>query len=53
MEGYQWGGEGREQGKGTGNKEQKWQVEDRQGEVRNSIGNREAKELYVQPMGMK
>ena len=31
-------------GKGTENKQHKWQVEDRQGEVKNSIGNVEAKE---------
>ena len=43
MMGYQlwgWGGE-----KSTGNKKHKWQVQNRQGEVRNSIGNGEAKEL--------
>ena len=32
-------------GKGRGNKKHKWQVESRQGEVKNSIGNGEAKEL--------
>ena len=32
-------------GKGTGNKKQKWQVQNRQGEAKNSIGNGEAKEL--------
>ena len=45
MEGYQQGrGEG-EQGKDTGNKKHKWQVQNRLGEVKNSIGNGEAKEL--------
>ena len=45
MEGYQQGrGEG-EWGKGTENRQHKWQVENRQGEVKNSIGNVEAKEL--------
>ena len=45
MEGYQQGsGQGRGE-KGTENKKHKWQVEDRQGEVKNSIGNGEAKEL--------
>ena len=45
MEGYQQGsGRGRE-GKGTENKQHKWQVENRQGEGKNSIGNVEAKEL--------
>ena len=37
--------EGENGGKGTGNKH-KWQVENRQGEVK-SIGNGEAKELYM------
>ena len=32
-------------GKGTGNKKHNWQVQNRQGEVKNSIENREAKEL--------
>ena len=32
-------------GKGTENKQHKWQVENRQKEVKNSIGNVEAKEL--------
>ena len=46
MEGYQQGsGRGREVGKGTGNKQHKWQVQIRQGEVKNSTGNVEAKEL--------
>ena len=31
--------------KGTGNKKHKWQVQNRQGEVKNSIGNVEAKQL--------
>ena len=31
--------------KGTGNKKHNWQVQNRQGEVKNSIGNREAEEL--------
>ena len=43
-----WGEEG---GKGTGNKKHKWQVEDRQGEVKNSIGNGEAKELICMTHG--
>ena len=37
--------EGERGGKGTENKQHKWQVENRQGEVKNSIGNVEAKEL--------
>ena len=45
MEGYQQGrGEGTE-GKGTGTKKHKCYVENRQREVKNSIGNGEAKEL--------
>ena len=47
MEGYQpvrrWGNGG----KGTGNNQHKWLVENRQGEVKNSIGNLEAKELNM------
>ena len=39
------------QGKGTENKQHKWQVEDRQGEVKNSIGNVEAKELIYKTHG--
>ena len=37
--------EGQRGGKGTQNKQHKWQVENRQGEGKNSIGNVEAKEL--------
>ena len=40
------GGVGGERGgNGTENKKHKWWVEDRQGEVKNSVGNVEAKEL--------
>ena len=45
MKGFQWGWGGEEWGKGTGNKKHNWQVENRQGEVKNSTGNGEAKEL--------
>ena len=40
-------GEGQEGewGKGTGNKKHNWQIQNRQGEIKNSIGNGEAKEL--------
>ena len=38
-------GVGGREGKGTENKQHKWQVENRQGEGKNSIGNVEAKEL--------
>ena len=37
--------------KGTENKQHKWQVEDREGEVKNSIGNVEAKELICTTHG--
>ena len=42
MEGYQWGENG---GKVIRNKKHKWQVQNRQGEDKNSMGNGEAKEL--------
>ena len=52
MEGYQWGGwEGKRGGKGTENKQHKWQVENRQGVVKNSIGNVEAKEVISMTHG--
>ena len=38
-------------GKCTGNKKHKWWVENRQGEVKNSIGNVEAKELICMTHG--
>ena len=38
-------------GKGTENKQYKWQVENRQREVKNSIGNVEAKELICTTHG--
>ena len=52
MEGFQWGG-GREEQveKGTGKKKHKWQVKNRQGEVKNGRGNN-SKIFYVQPMDM-
>ena len=37
--------------KGTGNKKHKWWVENRQAEVKNSIGNVEAKELICMTHG--
>ena len=43
--GLQGEGEGGEWRKGTGNKKHKWQVQNRQGEIKNSTGNGEAKEL--------
>ena len=51
MEGYQQGsGRGRG-GEGTENKQHKWQVESRQGEAKNNIGNVEAKELICMTHG--
>ena len=41
MEGYQWGGEGGNGEKSTGIKKHNWQVQNRQGEVKNSMGNGE------------
>ena len=59
MEGYQQrSGRGREEGKGTENKQHKWQVENRQGDVKNSIGNVETQQLICvnngyEPGGME
>ena len=38
-------GRGENRGKGTGNKKHKWQVQNRQGEVKKGIGNGEDKDL--------
>ena len=43
--------EGERGGKGTENKQHNWQVENRQGEVKNSIGNVEAKEFISMTHG--
>ena len=40
-------GEGENGGKATRNKKHHWQVQNKQGEVKNNIGNGEAKNLYV------
>ena len=40
-----------EWGKGTGNKKHKWQVQNRQMEIKNSMGNGEAKELICTTLG--
>ena len=45
MEGDQWVGEEGEWGKGTGNKKHNWQVQNREGEVKNSMGTGGGKEL--------
>ena len=51
MKDYQQGsGRGRG-GEGTENKQHKWQVENRQGEGKNSVGNVEAKELICMTHG--
>ena len=50
MEGYQ-GGRGGNGGKGTGNKKHKWQVENRQGEVKNNMGSGEANQLICMTHG--
>ena len=42
---------GRMREKGTGSKTHSWEVENRQGEVKNSRGNREAKELICTTHG--
>ena len=51
MEGYQWGGGGVSGGKGTWNRKYKWQVQNSQGEVKNSMGNGEAKEFICATHG--
>ena len=38
-------------GKGTGNNKHKWQVQNRQGEVKNRMGNGEAKEFIGRTHG--
>ena len=44
-------GKGKNGEKGTGNKKHKGQVQNRQGEVKNSMGNGEAKELICTTHG--
>ena len=44
-------GKGDHGGKGTGNKKHKWWVQNRQGEVKNSMGNGEAKEVIYMTQG--
>ena len=52
MEGYQWGrGVGGEWGKGTGIKKHKWQVQNRQEVVKNSMGNGKAEEVLSRTYG--
>ena len=44
-------GEGENGRKGTGNKKRKWQAQNRQEEVKNGVGNGEAKELICMTHG--
>ena len=44
-------GGGGNRGKGTGIKKHNWQVQSRQGDVKNSIGNGQAKELIYMTCG--
>ena len=46
-----WEEEGENGRKGTGNKIHKWQAQNRQGEVKKSVGNGEAKELTCMTHG--
>ena len=48
LAGREWGEVG---GKGTGNKKHNWQVQNRQQEDKNSMGNGEAKELICMTHG--
>ena len=55
MDSYQWGrGKGIRGENGTGIKKHKWQVQNRQEDVKNSTGNGEARELnmHKSPMDM-
>ena len=40
-------------GKGTGNKKHKWQVQNRQGEDKSSMGNGEAKDIICMTHGQE
>ena len=52
MEGYQWGSDGKRGGKGTGNKQHKWQVQNRQGEVKIVWEMEKPKNVKIRPMDM-
>ena len=53
MEGYNLGrGRSENEGKGTGNKKHKWQVQNRQVEVKYSMENGEAKQLICMTHGL-
>ena len=45
-------GKGENRGKGAGITKHNWQVQNRQGEVKNSMGNGEAMELICTTLGM-
>ena len=52
MEGYQLGGGiGEKGGEGAGIRKRNWYIQNRQGEVKNSIGNGEAKDLICTTHG--
>ena len=51
MEGYQLGGEGENGGKDAGISSTNWLVQNRQGDVKNSMGNGKAKELICMTHG--
>ena len=51
MVSYHLGGGGGKWGKSTGNKKHKWWVQNRQGEVKKSMGNGETKELVCMTHG--
>ena len=51
MEGYQWGGGGERGGKDARIKKHNWQVQNRQGKVKNGMGNGETKELICMTHG--
>ena len=53
MEGYQQGVGGENGGRGIGSKKHNWQAQNRQGEVKNSIGNGEAKDPICMTLGCK
>ena len=44
-------GRGKGENEGKGNKKHNWSIQNRQGEVKNSIGNGEAKELTCMTRG--
>ena len=51
MEDYQWGGVGKNEEKGTGNKKRKWQIQNRQEEVKVQEMEK-PNNLYIQPRDM-